>query len=220
MKRREERLFQVIQRLPKWTTVRGLKKVAHEVRSICWPQTQSSMYTHTYTHTHMYFFKGWIYTHICPPQEVQGVQLQEKLQTVYGSQGLGDIIQPKHAKDTQKCWWLREKRRKEGVGDKKVHASWRRGNKRKKENKSKKEQLLKMLSWKCFRWPLTSNKSSVFLNTEKSLLTSELIPATVTSKNNKAHKNIKVHPLQLAGGKKRNVFSFSDEKHLNQLNLL
>lgn len=94
------------------------------------------------------------------------------------------------------------------VGDKKVQASWRRGNKRKKENKSKKEQLLKMLSWKCFRWPLTSNKSSVFLNTEKSLLTSELIPATVTRKNNKAHKNIKVHPLQLGGKKKKECIQF------------
>lgn len=65
-----------------------------------------------------------------------------------------------------------------------------------------------MLSWKCFRRPLTSNKSSVFLNTEKSLLRSELIPATLTSKNNKAHKNIKVHPLQLDGKKKECIQFF------------
>lgn len=82
----------------------------------------------------------------------------------------------------------------------------------KRENKSKKEKLLKMLSWKRFRWPLTSNKSSVYLNTEKSLLTSELIPATVTSKNNKAHKNIKVHPLQL-GGEKR-MYSIFQMKNI------
>lgn len=66
------------------------------------PDTVQHVYTHIHTHTDV-FFKGWIHTHICPLQEVQGVQLPEKLQTVYGSQGLGDIIQPKHTKDTQKC---------------------------------------------------------------------------------------------------------------------
>lgn len=91
------------------------------------------------------------------------------------------------------------------MGQEKTHACWV-NNKRKGRKKKKKEQLLKMLSWKCFRRPLTSNKSSVFLNTEKSLLSSELIPATVTSKNNKAHKNIKVHPLQL--GRKKECIQF------------
>lgn len=130
----------------------------------------------------------------------------------------GDVMMwTEHVEETE-TW---ETERERSVLEKKCTLAGRRetGEKgEKKENKSKKEQLLKMLSWKCFRWPLTSNKSSVFLNTEKSLLTSELIPATLTSKNNKAHKNIKVHPLQLS--EKKNVFNFSDEKHLNWLNLL
>lgn len=38
---------------------------------------------------------------------------------------------------------------------------------------------------------MTRNKSSASLNKEKLLFTCELIPATVTSKTNKAHKNKK-----------------------------
>lgn len=56
------------------------------------------------------------------------------------------------------------------------------------------------------------NKSSVCLNKEKSLFTSELIPVAVTSKTNKAHKNIKqlFHAVRL----KENTFNILDENAL------
>lgn len=124
-------------------------------------------------------------------------------------------MKSKHAEDTREVMMEKEEK---GVKARKNSACPAEGGEmrkaRKKENKSKKEQLLKMLSRKCFRWPLTSNKSSVFLNTEKSLLTSELIPATVTSKNNKAHKNIKAHPLQLGRKKKKRMYSIFQMKNI------
>lgn len=97
-----------------------------------------------------------------------------------------------------------------------MHATWAKETGEEgtgKKSKSKKEQLLKTLSWKGFRWPLTSNKSSVFLNTEKSLLRSELTPATVTSQQQRPCKYER-SPLAV-GCKRKNVFNFSDEKHLN-----
>lgn len=81
-----------------------------------------------------------------------------------------------------------------------------------KKSKSKKDQLLKTLSWKCFRWPLTSNKSSVFLNTGKSLLRSELTPATVTSQNNKDRANMNDHPVQL--GARKRMYSIFQMKNI------
>lgn len=56
------------------------------------------------------------------------------------------------------------------------------------------------------------NKSSVCLNKEKSLFTSELIPVAVTSKTKKAHKNIK--QLFYAVRLKENSFNVLDEKAL------
>lgn len=55
---------------------------------------------------------------------------------------------------------------------------------------------------------MTCNKSSVSLNKKKSLFTSEIISVTVTSKTNKAHKNIK--KLFCAVKLKENTFN--DEK--------
>lgn len=57
---------------------------------------------------------------------------------------------------------------------------------------------------------MTCNKSSVSLNKEKSLFTSELIPVTVTSKTNKAHKNIK--KLLYIARLKENTLNVLDEK--------
>lgn len=57
---------------------------------------------------------------------------------------------------------------------------------------------------------MTCNKSSVSLNKDKSLFTSELIPVTVTSKTNKAHKNIK--KLFYAVRLQENTFNALDEK--------
>lgn len=57
---------------------------------------------------------------------------------------------------------------------------------------------------------MTCNKSSVSLNKKKSLFTSEIISVTVTSKTNKAHKNIK--KLFCAVKLKENTFKVSDEK--------
>ena len=57
---------------------------------------------------------------------------------------------------------------------------------------------------------MTCNKSSVSLNKEQSLFTSELIPVTVTSKTNKAHKNIK--KLFYVVRLKENTFNVLDEE--------
>jgi len=57
---------------------------------------------------------------------------------------------------------------------------------------------------------MTCNKSSVSLTKEKSLFTRELIPVTVTSKTNKAHKKIK--KLFYAVRLKENTFNVLDEK--------
>lgn len=57
---------------------------------------------------------------------------------------------------------------------------------------------------------MTRKKSSVSLDKDKSLFTSELIPVTVTNKNNKAYKNIK--KLLYAVRLKENMFNVRDEK--------
>ena len=50
---------------------RGLKKIVHEVSNMCLPLTQSTIF--------FFILKGEIHTHRYHLQEIQGVQLQEKL---------------------------------------------------------------------------------------------------------------------------------------------